>query len=572
VNDQADSQLLRAYAEHRSEPAFTELVRRHVDFVYSAALRMVCDSHLAQDVTQGVFVALANNATQLTDRLVLSGWLHRTAQNIAAQTVRTDVRRRAREQEAAAMNELFATETDASWKQIAPHLDAALGELNDADRDAIMLRYFEKKSAPEMAGILGISDAAAQKRVSRAVERLREFFSKRNVTIGASGLVVVISANAVQAAPVGLAATISATAVLAGTAVHTSTVIAATKAIAMTTFQKTLITATLAVVAGAGIYEARQAAQLREQNQTLQQLQAPLAEQLTRLQTENERLSNQVVQARDSQALSKAQFNELLKLRGQVAPAQANARELAKVKSTLAQQTSTMPDYLTNSMAMGMEIGKKLLVKDAQARLARMKKILSLTDDQEQAISNIMQTHIQTQTQITKELMSGKVSPETQQSLVKDTMNQEAEIKALFTPEQLAADPEYQQAEKLAAVDNSAKNEASRIADDFNLSQEQQEQIHASFYQMNLNEQARQNNFLNQEAISAAKKSGQAPDFTNLAIELQKSQLEEKIKILGSFLTPEQINTYREEQINQINMGAQMMKVFLPQKATGTSN
>ncbi|MBC8097540.1 MAG: sigma-70 family RNA polymerase sigma factor, partial [Akkermansiaceae bacterium] len=214
MNDQTDSQLLRAYAEHRSEPAFAELVRRHVDFVYSAALRMVCDSHLAQDVTQGVFVALAKSATQLVDRPVLSGWLHRTAQNIAAQTVRTDVRRRAREQEAAAMNELLAVEADADWEHIAPHLDTALGELSEPDRDAVLLRYFEKKSAQEMAEHLGISDDAAQKRVSRAVERLREFFAKRGVNVGTSGLTVVISANAVQAAPVGLALTISTAAVL----------------------------------------------------------------------------------------------------------------------------------------------------------------------------------------------------------------------------------------------------------------------------------------------------------------------------------------------------------------------
>jgi DNA-directed RNA polymerase specialized sigma24 family protein len=79
VNDQTDSQLLRAYAESRSEAAFAKLVRRHVDFVYSAALRMVCDSHFAEDVTQGVFVALAKSAGQLLNRPALSGWLHRTA-------------------------------------------------------------------------------------------------------------------------------------------------------------------------------------------------------------------------------------------------------------------------------------------------------------------------------------------------------------------------------------------------------------------------------------------------------------------------------------------------------------
>src|SRR5215813_14381 len=131
MSERTDSQLLRDYAETGSEAAFGELARRHVDLVFSAAQRVVCDSHLAEDVTQAVFVALAKNAAQLTDRPALSGWLHRTAQNIAAQTVRTDVRRRAREQEAAAMNELLSSECDAPWDQLAPQLDAALNDLSE---------------------------------------------------------------------------------------------------------------------------------------------------------------------------------------------------------------------------------------------------------------------------------------------------------------------------------------------------------------------------------------------------------------------------------------------------------
>jgi RNA polymerase sigma factor (sigma-70 family) len=269
VNRLTDQQLLRDYTGCRSDAAFAELVRRHVDLVYSAALRMVRDAHLAEDVTQNAFVALAQNAGQLTDHPVLSGWLHRTAQNLAANAVRTDVRRRAREEEAVAMNEPLAAEPEAAWEHIAPHLDAALGELSESDRDALLLRYFERKSAREMAQTLGTSEDAAQKRVSRAVERLREFFSKRGVTVGASGLGIVISAHAVQAAPVGLAVAISTTAVLAGAAVSTSTVIAATKAIAMTTIQKTLITATIATAVGAGIYGARQISSLRDENQKL---------------------------------------------------------------------------------------------------------------------------------------------------------------------------------------------------------------------------------------------------------------------------------------------------------------
>lgn len=528
---------------------------------------MVRDAHLAEDVTQGVFMALAQNARQLTERPVLSGWLHRTAQNIAANAVRSDVRRRVREQEAATMNELLSSAPDASWEHIAPQLDAALGELSESDRDALLLRYFERKSAQEMAQILGLSDEAAQKRVNRAVERLRDYFSKRNVTIGASGLAVLISANAVQAAPIGLAATISAAAVLAGTAVHTSTVIAATKTIAMTIIQKTFITATLAVVAGAGIYEAHQAAQLREQNQTLQQQQAPLAEQLTKLQADNERLSNQIAQVKDSQALSKAQFNELLRLRGQVVPAQANSRELAKLKSTLAQQNGKIPDYLTNAMASGLSMAEKGNMKNAQARLARMKKRLNLTDDQAQAISDIMQKHIHNRIQMTMDSMTGnKLTSEQLQAMAGDE-DYEAKIKALLTPEQLATYPDYQQAEKTTAADNSAKGEASVIADDFSLSQEQQEQIHAALYQMNLNEPDN----LNQEAISAALKSGNSPDVVNMSIELQKSQLEEKLKILGNILTPEQINTYRKEQMDKINMVANATKMFLPQTTNGVA-
>jgi len=325
VNEPTDQQLLREYAEHHSEAAFTELVRRHVDLVHSATRRMAGDAQ-AEDVTQAVFLALAQNAGRLSRHPVLSGWLHTTARHLAAKTVRTAARRQLREQEAAVMNLISSNENEPPWDDVAPHLDVALGELNDAERDAILLRYFEKKSAPEIAALIGTSAAAAQKRVDRAVERLRESFSRRGVTIGAGGLTLVLGAHAVQAAPSGFAATIS-TGALAGSAASTSTIIAITKAIAMTTVQKTIVAITLATLAGAAVYEASRAAQLRKQNQTLEQQQAPLVEQIQRLQKTPNDPASSLASLREENAQLKSNQIDLLKLRGEVGALQREAND-----------------------------------------------------------------------------------------------------------------------------------------------------------------------------------------------------------------------------------------------------
>ena len=169
-----------------------------------------------------------------------------------------------------------------------------------------------------MAQTLGISEDAAQKRVSRAVERLRESFAKHGVSVGASGLVVVISANAVQAAPGGLAVTISTAAALAGTTLATTPTAATIKTIAMTALQKTLISVTIAAALGTGIYEARQASALRSQNLLLQQQQGPLVEQIEQLQHQRDDASNRLVSLADEIAQAKSNSTELLRLRGEV--------------------------------------------------------------------------------------------------------------------------------------------------------------------------------------------------------------------------------------------------------------
>ena len=266
-----DLDLLRQYAAGKSEDAFTALVNRHLNLIYSAALRQVRSAQLAEEVAQSVFSDLARSAAKLKPDTILTAWLYEVARRTAIDLVRKESRRQLRERAALEMTAMNSTASD--WTQLEPLLDEAMDALEATDRAAVLLRYFENKSLRDVGQALGTTDDAAQKRVSRAVERLRAFFALRGVSVGAGGLAAVISANAVQAAPAGLAATISSAAILAGTTITTT--VTATKAIAMTTLQKTIVTATVAILAGGGIFEARQASALRGQNQTLEQQQAP---------------------------------------------------------------------------------------------------------------------------------------------------------------------------------------------------------------------------------------------------------------------------------------------------------
>jgi RNA polymerase sigma factor (sigma-70 family) len=283
---ETDLQLLARYTRQHAEDAFAEIVRRHLDLVYSAALRQLRSPQSAEEVAQSTFADLARNAHRLAPDTILTAWLYQVTRRTAIDVVRSQARRQLREQIASEMNAINASTAD--WTHIEPLLDEAMCALDDNDRAAVLLRYFENKSLREVGVTLGTSDDAAQKRVSRAVERLREFFAKRGVTVGTSGLVVVISANAVEAAPVGLGLTISTSAVLAGTTFATTATTA--KVIIMTTFQKALITAALVGGAATTLVIQHQArVSLREENQSLRQ-------QIVQLQTDNESLTSRVAQ------------------------------------------------------------------------------------------------------------------------------------------------------------------------------------------------------------------------------------------------------------------------------------
>ena len=255
MHEKSDAQLLRDYAERANEAAFREIVNRHAGLVYASALRQVTSPDLARDVAQSIFTDLARKAAALagtlTENSSLLGWLYRSTRFTALNLMRDDRRRLARERQ---VMEHFhpATETTLDWDQVQPVLDEAMADLSDEDRDALLLRFFKNHDFRAIGSTLGVSDAAAQKRVSRALERLRTHLTSRGVTTSAVALSTTLSANAAPLAPAGLAATLS-TGALAGATLATTATATVLKTIAITTLQKTLITATVAVLAGVGV-------------------------------------------------------------------------------------------------------------------------------------------------------------------------------------------------------------------------------------------------------------------------------------------------------------------------------
>jgi RNA polymerase sigma factor (sigma-70 family) len=329
-NMTGDLQLLREYSGEKSERAFAELTRRYLDIVYSAALRQVRSPELAQEVSQSVFMDLARQAGRLRPDTNLAAWLYAVTRRTAIDALRSESRRIHRERLAGEITDVNTNPSE--WGQIEPMLDEAMEALEEKDRAAILMRFFQSKSLKEVGQLLGTSEDAAQKRVSRALDRLRAHFAQRGVAVGAGGLAVVLSANAVQAAPVGLSAAISTGAAVAVTAMQQAGITGLTKGMIMTTIQKAIYATALAAAVGAGIYEARRAAVLQAGTESLRQRQGQLNYQIDDLAKQLAAATNQPRVAPEETRL-RAATAELLKLRGEVARLRSATQELAGLKS-----------------------------------------------------------------------------------------------------------------------------------------------------------------------------------------------------------------------------------------------
>jgi len=335
MQNKTDAELLRDYAANRSEAAFGEIVRRYADAVYSAALRQMGNEEQARDVAQTVFVDLARKAGSLNANTLLIGWLHRGARLAALEQLRTDQRRQHRERQAMELLDPFP-EVPNDGNAVRPVLDEAIANLGTEDRDALLLRFFKNESLASIGTALGVSEDAAQKRVSRALGKLRDFLEQRGIKTTATALSAALAANAVQSAPAGFAASLVtgalAKAMIAGSS---STPYLFTFANMKTAV---LILALAGSLAGLTAVKIKSQHELRD----VQALAQRQVEKLASLRAENERLANLT----NELARVRREATDVLRLRAEVTRLRRDAanQKLLLMANSSAAQTNQTPE------------------------------------------------------------------------------------------------------------------------------------------------------------------------------------------------------------------------------------
>jgi RNA polymerase sigma factor (sigma-70 family) len=360
-----DHELLRQFTCEQSQDAFTALVNRHLNLVYASALRQVRSPQLAEEVSQTVFTQLARNAAKLKPDTLLTAWLYQVTRNTAIDVVRREARRQAREQIALQMSD--PNDTPGDWTQVEPLLDEAMQSLGDTDRAAVLLRFFENKSLREVGEALGASEDAAQKRVNRALERLRDFLKRRKVTVSAGALAALLSAHASQAAPVGLAAVVVSSAVVSSTALSIPTVTTLAQTLTMTTLQKTIVAGLILAGIAFGSYQAVRVSRLNDQVRTLEREKQQVYDanrQASKREGNLDRGAGEAAPTSSQVAVAPRTPSEVLKLRGEVGRLRQENAQMGS-RSALSKVTANAESrkLLRDQQKLGMSVVYKGLAQ-----------------------------------------------------------------------------------------------------------------------------------------------------------------------------------------------------------------
>jgi RNA polymerase sigma factor (sigma-70 family) len=527
----SDMQLLREYVTGNSEEAFGALVSRHVNLVYSVALRVLRDSHQAEEVSQSVFLTLARKGGSLDSETILSGWLYHTARLTASNFIRGEMRRRHREEQAqqeAAMNE---NESGPDvWAQVGPQLEEAMAELNDKDRDAIVLRFFEDKRLREVGDALGLSEDAAKMRVTRALEKLRNFFTGRGITLPEALLAAALTGNSVVAAPAGLGATIT-TGVMQGAAAGTAVTGTTIAKGALYTMSTAKIGVAIGVCAAAAVI-AFQWHQVQTEKKATAQLQAQL---VTQTQTADAQ-AKQIKQLQDEVATFRKSVESM-------------ARDAAKSRAnaTAAREARSMAEAAKKAAAAGGGNGLQALFKDpdmvkamkeqsaamVRQQYAPLVKQLHLSDDKAEAFYQIL---IDKSTAGITALQSGNISAASTNSV-------EPQLRALLGDDGYA---QYQNYTSTLA-DQTMLNQYKTSFVDEPLTDQQQQQL------LQVMISARQNTPATAPDYSTLNAAGQAAVMQD-AMDRQATINSNVLQQAQAFLSPSQLQTLGTSQSNFLNM------------------
>jgi RNA polymerase sigma factor (sigma-70 family) len=547
-------QLLAQYAENGSESAFRELVDRYVDLVHSAATRLVNgDTHLAQDVTQTVFIDLARMARTISRDAMLGGWLHRHTCFVASKVMRGERRRQHRERQAVEMNQI-EDHSSVNLRELTPILDQAINDLGAEDRKAILLRYFEQRDFRSVGEALASNEDAARKRVTRALEKLHTLLSRRGVALSAAALGTALGTQAVCAAPAGMAAGMATTA-LASAA--TSSAIGVTLLNVMSMTKVKLAVAGALVLTATVPYAVQHSKQdrLRQENESLRQQ----VWEIDQLRAENDRLAKLAPRGANTPPPANEQFRELLKLRG----------EVGRLRMENAMVTAAIADPKGPSalMTANPEMLKAIRAQQKASMGAIYEDFLTrLPREQADKLVDLLVDHVTANIEhITTVLREKKSGAERDSLFAAQELVLHEKVQALVGPEALAQFQEYTRnlasgaTAQVFQAEMTGENTADQAKQLFQVMQEERQRALQS---AGLSEDFQIIPSLNPSNIASE-------DEAEKNLKLLDSIYERVTERAASFLNPEEVQKFSQFRTNAINSHRVMLmmnrKIMSPQ-------